>query len=231
MGNKQEGSATVAAITTRKKQLIWFVPIILLLIVMAINITLDSNKPYKEITLGETSLFVPKNYLPKQEPDIVNMVRDHLSQKITRQLKLTSYADEILPKAADYGASIGGSSIIWTIEPSEQTEIKPSADDTSVSYTEEPDSGLFKAVNKQDTSVIAYAVADQTSANGFTMLAQCVELKTIRPGGTWGRCSKAFNVNGLTVRVHFDGRLVRDALDISDSTRELVTAWLKEPTS
>lgn len=210
----------MVAVSTSKKQLIWLTPILLILVVMGVNIHLDNQKPYKEISFGEKQLFVPKNMLQKSEPDLVNMVRDHLSQTITNRLQLVQYADELLPDIAPKYGTASNSSIIWTIEP--LTTIPAQSQPV---MTMDAETGLYKTEGISNSGSIQYA--DHPTAP--TWIATCIEFRAIRPGDSWGRCSYDYEDNGFLIRLHFDGRLIRETGMIASASQALLRDWLQQP--
>jgi len=211
----------MAATTPRKKQLIWLAPMLIMAVVLGINITLENAKGYKEITLGERVLFIPKALIAEPDPDLMSMVRDHLSTSVTNRLQITRYADEMLPDAAEYGGSIAGSSVIWTIEPAQPTGHV--ADDRE--FMADTETGLFKARGGENGNSLFYA----DKATNPSWVSQCIEFRGISPGKSWGRCSYEFTENSYLVRLHYDGRLVARTGDLEAVARQMFNSWLTEP--
>jgi hypothetical protein len=220
-GKQDKERQPMAAITPRKKQLIWLAPIMLLLVVMGINITLENARSYKEITLGERVLFIPKTLITEPDPDLMSMVRDHLSTSVTNRLQITRYADEMLPDATEYGASIAGTSVIWTIEPAPPTGTNVN----DLEFSADTETGLFRARDNENTRSLFYA----DKATNPSWISQCIEFKGISPGKSWGRCSYEFTDNGFLVRLHYDGRLVARTGDLEAVARQMFGTWLTEP--
>lgn len=210
----------MVAASTRKKQLIWLAPILLILVVMGANIHLENQRAYKKISFADTDLFVPKALLPRSEPDLINMVRDHLSHTVTNRLQLVQYADDLLPRATAINDTVGDTSIIWTIEPQEE-HTRPILPDLTLDGA----TGLYKAATSSDAAAFVYA--DNNAAPSWH--ANCIEFRILRPGDSWGRCSYEYLVDGLLVRLHYDGRLITETGTIATASEALLKSWLKEP--
>ena len=182
--------------------------------------SLGKSAPLQTVTFEDKSLFVPKALLPKSEPDLVNLVRDHLSQAVTNRLELVQYADDLLQEDTMKDEEPGNSSIIWTIELLEHPLTVSLPD-----LAKDTETDLYKAQVAGEFSSLIYA----DSSTNPSWIASCVEFRTIRPDDSWGRCSHEYALEGFLVRLHYDGRLIRQTGAIAAASQRLLQDWLQQP--
>lgn len=231
--------------TTKKRMLLLLVPVILLVAVLAVLISLDQARSYKKITIGETLLHAPKAYLVESKADMVGMLRDYIGTFETNMFQFNAYADEILPEQLVFDENIANSSVIWTIEPLRNTDqqrgmlpndrafFSAAAPYTDRTVKRVDTNGLYKL--EQATGAgrnLAFSnnnPGSNSAQSEDTWLARCIELASIRPEGPISRCTNQFAEGDLLVRVHFDGRLVKNTDVIKATIRNLIREWQKEP--
>jgi len=227
-----------------KKRLIWiFLPLVLLAGILALLVASEQARSYKKVTMGETTLYVPKSYMVEAKADMAAMLRDFVGSIEHPKYQFVGYADQILPNALTVNEDVAGSSIIWTIEATDTNAgARVTAADKALFQGTAPyearrtsvdtQSGLFK-LKKNEADSRSYAFTNQDpSANAGSddlWVAHCIELGTIRRGGPWRRCTRQLIINQLLVQIHYDGRLLVDTEQVTNGIQNKLNAWRHHP--
>jgi len=227
--------------TGKKRLLLIFLPLILLAAVLALLITLDKARPYKKITVSETTLYVPKTYLTDTTDDMLGMLRDYIGTFETNTYQFGAYADEILPQNSVFDDNVANSRLIWTIGPAQGSAALVAEDAALLTgaapyqnrtINPDPATGLYKLVKSTGngrTYAFTNSNGNQTASSEQAWVAHCIELASIRRGGPWGRCTRQTISGTLLVQVHFDGRLVAKTAEVSHSLNQLISGWRTKP--
>jgi len=238
--------------SSKKRLALTFLPLLVLAVILALLISLDQARSYKEITIQSARLYVPKTFLRDEQTDVVGMLRDLIGTFERNSYQFSAYADEILPAATVRDDHVANSSVIWTIAPAghqgsitgnfvESTVGSMVADDTALLMglppfqnrlvSQDTATGLYKLRSTEsDGRTYAYSNVSPTAANdGPAWVAHCVELSSLSEGSPWGRCTQQFETGDLLVQIHFDGRLIADTSEVTSALLALINTWRTEP--
>ena len=242
---------------TKKRLLVLLLPLILVVALLALLISRDQARPYKTITVAETRLYPPKTFLMESKTNVLGMLRDYIGNYETNTFQFSAYSDDILNGTLVLNEDVASASVIWTVGPLKAgippatTENSTYGPDDSImipadtafyagtgafagrTFIKDNATGLFKLEQKNsDGRNYGFTNTDpngQTTAGPNSWLARCIELSSIRPGGSWGRCTHQFNAGTLLVQIHFDGRLVEYTADVRAAIAALVSQWRTKP--
>lgn len=238
--------------SSKKRLMLFLVPLLLLAAVLALLITMDQSRPYKKITVGEATFYVPKKFLTEYKADLMGMLRDYVGGIELEKYQFSAYADEILPADLIGSENIAGSSIIWTIEKhetvgktylesgsintlthSDTSFIKGTGPFATREVVLDEKTGLFK-LTKLNSDGRNYAFANNNPAtlldkNTNVWLSHCIEFSALRADGVWGRCTRQMVTQGLLVQIHYDGRLISETANLSDVILRTMAQWQTEP--
>ena len=228
----------------KKRLMLLVLPFILAAVLVSALMLIEQARPYKELTIGETTLFVPKAYLQETNGDLIEMLRDYVATVELEAYQFNAYSDEILPAHLTHDDNVASASLIWTVGPAkakpEASGLLPadaalfsgsgSFNQRTVSFDKTRQ--LYK-INRSNDFGRNYAYSNMNPAlpaTSSTWLAHCIELGSVRPGGPWGRCTQQMVHGDIQIQIHYDGRLVSHSATIADALGTMIDGWRTEPT-
>jgi len=228
----------------KKRLMLLVLPFILAAVLVSVLMLIERAQSYKELTVGETTLFVPKAYLQEANGDFIEMLRDYVAAVELEVYQFNAYSDEVLPTHLTRDNNVAAASLIWTIgraknkpEPSGLLPADAALFSGSGSFNQRTVSfdearQLYK-INRSNEYSRNYAYSNMDPAQpatSSTWLAHCIELGSVRPGGPWGRCTRQVVHGDIQVQIHYDGRLVNHSAAIADVLGTMIDSWRAEPT-
>ena len=114
--------------SSKKRLALTFLPLLVLVAILALLISLDQARTYKEITVQTSRFYVPKTFLRDEQTDMLGMLRDLIGTFEQGSYHFSAYADEILPRALTANDAVANSSLIWTIGPARTEDPSPTGE-------------------------------------------------------------------------------------------------------
>ncbi len=203
-------------------------------------LTHQANKPYQEVTISETKLYIPAEHLGPKPQGLIEMVRNYI-QGQSPQIRVQLPISELLNNS--HGSQHEDQRVIFTLEPSNETPmsnllpladanlLKMAMEGAGVLIEHQPD-GLVKIYRDQnDKSAFSYSnlKADTKAIDTNIWLAHCIHFRALRADSSWGRCSRQIIQAPLKISIHFDGTLVQETANLTDAILAKVQKWQTTP--